>query len=50
MHDDAKDVAPIDHTERHHDVTFISVDVELQENMCTIFYRILAKENKILPE
>jgi hypothetical protein len=39
------DVAPIDHTERCHDVTFISVDVESQENRCTIFYRIFAKEN-----
>jgi hypothetical protein len=39
------DVAPIDHTERRHDVTFISVDVESQENLYTIFYRILAKEN-----
>jgi hypothetical protein len=29
------DVAPIDHTERRHDVTFISVDVESQEDLCT---------------
>jgi hypothetical protein len=28
-----------------HDVTFISVDVESQENLFTIFYMILAKEN-----
>jgi hypothetical protein len=41
-----KTVAPIDHTERRHDVTFISVDVESQENLCKIFYRILTKENK----
>jgi hypothetical protein len=30
------DVAPIDHTERRHDVTFISVDVESQENLCRL--------------
>jgi hypothetical protein len=41
------DVAPIDHTERRHDVTFISVDVETQKNRCAIFYRILAKENTV---
>jgi hypothetical protein len=40
----SSDVAPIDHTERRHDVTFISVDVESQENLCKIFYRILANE------
>jgi hypothetical protein len=33
------DDATIDHTERRHDVTFISVDVESQENRCTIFYK-----------
>jgi hypothetical protein len=38
-HDEAKDGAPIDQTERRHDVTLISVDVESQENLCTIFYR-----------
>jgi glutathione peroxidase-family protein len=35
----------IDHTERRHDVTFISVEVESQDNRCTILYRSLAKEN-----
>jgi hypothetical protein len=35
----------IDHTERCHDDTFISVDVESQENLRTIFNRIFAKEN-----
>jgi hypothetical protein len=39
------DVAPIAHTERRHDFTYFSVDVESQENLCTIFYRVLAKEN-----
>jgi hypothetical protein len=31
-HDDAKDGAPIDQTERRHDVTFISVDVASRDN------------------
>jgi hypothetical protein len=44
-HDDAKDGAPIDQTERRHDVTFFSVDVESRENLCTIFYTMLTKEN-----
>jgi hypothetical protein len=39
-----RDVAPIDHTERRR-VTFISVDLESQENLVCNFDRILAKEN-----
>jgi hypothetical protein len=43
MPENPTDVAPIDHTERRHDVTFISVDVESQENLYN-FLQILAKE------
>jgi hypothetical protein len=43
------DVAPIDHAEIRHDVTFISADVESQENLWTIFYRILAATTSIGP-
>jgi hypothetical protein len=44
------DVAPIDHTERRHDVTFFYVDVESQENLVYNFLQDFGKRKHCLYE